>query len=168
MSVLFGTNPAQSQAASQMLALIIPFGVFASFTFVFTSIFHACSFSALAFKILVASAAAKCFSSFVLCSIPTINIKAFPVSNGIFYCCIFILSVIFIGKTGVKFSFFKVFAAPVSASAVCAAAVKTAFDTYFFSLPVILRLFFTGTVFFLLYILVMTLFGFSVDISAKK
>lgn len=164
MEFLFSTTPSQTQVSACLLAILAPFGVFACFTFVFSSIFHGCKRSDISFKILVAASVIKCVSSVVLVSFWQINIKGLAISGGIFYTVIFVLSAFNIHKVGIKFSFFKLFLIPVAASFGAMAAVELVFEFAFFSLPLMLRIFFTGIIYSLSYFMIVIITGFSVDI----
>ena len=164
LSFLFSTTENQTEISSSLLAIIIPFGVIASFIFAFNNILYALEKSDCVFKILLFASVIKCSISAFLSSIPQINIRAFAVSTCAFYTIIFVLSMFKIKKFGIKFSFFKIFFVPFSASFVVITAVNYIIKTVFVFLPIFWLVIFSGLFFCLGYFLVTILAGFFVDI----
>ena len=77
---LFSTTPGQTEVASQLIAILIPFSVLSCFISGFNSIINAGGKSHVSFKILVFASVVRCVVGFVLCGISQVNIKALAVS----------------------------------------------------------------------------------------
>ena len=109
---LFGTTQAQTQVASQMLAIVVPFGVFSCFISAFNAVLNAHGRTETVFKILLSASVVRCIVSRITCAIPQINIKAFAVSAALFYTIIFVASIIAVAKSGIKFPFVEALLVP--------------------------------------------------------
>ncbi len=161
---LFSTTENQTEISSSLLAIIIPFGIAASFISAFNNILYALEKSDCVFRILLFSSIIKCIISVILSTIPQINIKAFAVSTCIFYTIIFVLSMFKVKEFGIKFSFIKILFVPVSASIVSITAVMYIMKTALLSLPLFWTVAFSGIFFCLLYFLITIMTGFFIDI----
>lgn len=161
---LFGISPQQAQIASRLLAIVIPFCPFACFVSALNSVIHAHGKSAAVFKILVAASAVKCAVSAVGCAMPSVNIKALAVSAAAFYTVIFVLSVLYTAKLGVRIGFAKTLVPPLAAAMLTAFAVNIFKAGILYCLPLFVQLLLGGTVFCTGYILVVFATGFTVDI----
>lgn len=164
ISMLFGTNEAQTVIAQSLMKIIIPSGVLASFTFALNAIMHAYAKSDKVFKILLYASVAKCLLSWQLCQNPQINIRGIAISTNVFYIIVFILSTIKVKQMGVEFPLLKTFFVPVIGSYVIGFFTFILAESIFFSIPSIVRVFTTGTIFGLGYFVLMILSGFLVDI----
>lgn len=161
---LFGTTTGQTVVASSLLSILAPCCVLSCFISAFNAVLNAHGKSHTIFKILAGASAVRCILSFILCGIPEINIKAFAVSNCAYYVIIFVTSAACIKKNGVKLKLMRTLALP----AAVAAAVMLLLDFFtgmaLYSLPMAVRLFFSGVIYCLIYLLVMLFAGFTVDI----
>lgn len=164
ISALFGTNGAQTVIAQELMTILIPCGIFASFTFALNAILHAYGKSDQVFKILLIASCTKCILSWQLCSIAKINIRGLAISTVVFYVIIFILSTIRVKKLGVEFAIFKTFFVPVTGAYVVSAITMMLAKSILFSLPNLIKLVMTGGIFSLMYFLLLILSGFLVDI----
>lgn len=164
LSFLFSTTESQTNISSALLGIIIPFGILASFIFAFNNILYAWDKSKEVFRILLIASVIKCAISLFLSGIPEINIRAFAVSNCIFYTIIFILSLVKIKKAGINFNFIKIFFVPLSASVIAVTAVMYIMQNLLYALPDFLTVAFSGILFCLGYFLITILTGFFVDI----
>ncbi|MBE6878545.1 MAG: hypothetical protein E7488_05190 [Ruminococcaceae bacterium] len=157
---LFGTNGAQTRVSAQLLGILLCSSVFCCFTSVFNSVLYAAGKSSIVFRILFIASVAKCTVNYILCAVPQINIKAFAVSACVFHAIIFILSIINVKKTGVEFSFSKIFFKPCAATAVAIFIVILLTDTVLCYLPPVLKLGFSGVIYSLIYFLIAIIWGF--------
>ncbi|MEG3029084.1 MAG: oligosaccharide flippase family protein [Oscillospiraceae bacterium] len=164
INVLFGTSSAQGAIAAELLKIIIPSGVLASFTLAFNAIMHAMKKSYLVFRILMVSAAVKCGLSFVLCAVPQINIRGFALSANVFYAITFVLSLVELKKLKLEFSFFKVFFVPVSAAYIMVLVTGAVCNNLLLGLPLAVKIAIGGGFFLILYGILLILSGFLVDI----
>ncbi len=165
---LFDTSAGQTQIAASLLLIISPFIVFSCFISAFNAVLNALGKPRAVFCILLAASAVRCTVSFLLCGISGINIKAFAVSGGVFYTIIFVMSIFAVAKNGIKFSFATALMMPVAASVAAMMFLKIFASVALDSMPAAINLIFSGVIYCLLYLSVMMIWSFVVDIGSKK
>jgi len=163
IQLLFNTTPNQTKVAFVLLQIVCTGGVLCCFTSAFNSVMFAAGRSDKVFAILLSACIVKALASYILCSIPSVNIKAFAVSNVCFYTIIFVRSVVAVKKLGIKFDSVQIFGVPLLASVLSVVLVNWLKVTQLYSLPLFIKLFFCGTVFSLFYLLIIFCTGFFVD-----
>ena len=163
LQFLFGKSTAQTIVAVQLLRILCLSGVFCCFNSVFNAVFYAAEKSQTVFKILLLASGLKMTIGYILCGVEKINIKAFAVSTCIFYTIIFVLSLKQTKKLGVAVNWFKILVFPLLSALLSALVVNWLCNTQFYALPLFFRLLFSGSIFCLIYLLVLILTGFFVD-----
>ncbi|MBQ7284309.1 MAG: oligosaccharide flippase family protein [Oscillospiraceae bacterium] len=163
IQLLFGTNPAQTVVAQQLLRTLCFSGVFCCFNTAFNAVLYASGRSDTVFRILASACVAKAAASYILCGFPGVNIKAFAVSAAIFYTIIFMCSIAAVRKQGVDFGFVKIFFIPTVTATVSVLFVNWLAKAQLYSLPLFLRLFFSGIIYVLIYLLITVSTGILVD-----
>ena len=165
---LFGTSAGQTEIASHLMAILIPFIVPCCFISSFNAIINAYGKSRVSFRILVVASVVRCVLSFVLCSDSGINIKAFAVSAAVFYTIIFVMSGVYTCRLGIKFNPFKIILPPVASAVIMAAVLQIFIAPIVQFLPIVLKLLLQGIIFGTGYMLIVYITGFTVDILDKK
>lgn len=160
LSLLFGTNAAQTEVASQLLSILLCGGVYCCFTSVLNSVLYAMGHSSAVFRILIAASLIKCTANYLLCGVPQINIKAFAVSAVLFYTIIFVLSIVEIKRMGVRFEGAKIFIMPTVATAFSAVSVQMITPLAFCSLPLVLKVVFSAVIYLFIYLFIGIITGF--------
>ena len=163
VQLLFATTSNQTKIAAVLLKIICTGGIMCCFTSAFNSVLFAAGKSSRVFAILLSACAVKIVASFVLCGVPSVNIRAFAVSNVCFYTIIFVRSVTAVKKLGASFEFAHIFGVPFVASTVAVLLANWLKATQLYSLPLFIRLFFCGVIFALIYLLIVICTGFFVD-----
>ena len=165
---LFGTSTGQTEIASHLMAILIPFIVPCCFISSFNAIINAYGKSRVSFRILAAASVVRCVLSFVLCSDSGVNIKAFAVSAAVFYTIIFVMSGVYTCSLGIKFNLFKIILPPVASAVIMAAVLNIFIAPIVQFLPLVLKLLLQGIIFCTGYMLIVYITGFTVDILDKK
>ena len=160
---LFGISGAQAAVAQKLLRTVLLSGVFCCFVPVLNSVLYAMGRSKQVLNILLTACAARMIVSFGLCRVPDVNITAFAVSACIFYTIIFLQSIFAVKKQGLAVDIQGIFLPPAMSAAAASAAALGVNGMHTAGLPLVAELFFSGTVFSLVYLIILILCGFFVD-----
>jgi O-antigen/teichoic acid export membrane protein len=165
---LYGDRGAQIDLATYFLRFMAPVAILSAFSFPLNSILHARKKSDSILKILIFACGVKVILSYKLCSVGQINLMGCIVSQIVFHCIVFILSVIAVTKDGQGISVIPQLIVPVSVSYLLLTFLRIFADFVLYTVPTVFRTFFCGGIFVLVYVTIFLFIGFFVDNSDSK
>ena len=168
LSVLFGDKGSQTILAAEFLKIMAPVAVLSAFSFPLNSILHALGKSSAIFRILLVCCIVKAAAGARLCSVDNINIMGCVYSAALFHIMVFIMSVGKIKKSGVRLKVLQRLAVPAAASYILLTFIKIGSDRLLYTMPLFFRMFCCGTLFVVLYGIILLLSGFFVDNSSRR
>ena len=168
LATLYGDRGAQTTLATYFLRFMAPVAILSAFSFPLNSILHAQKKSATILKILIFSCAVKVALSAWLCSVPKINIMGCIVSQIVFNCLVFVLSVFAVTKAAPGVAVIPQLIIPVAVAYLLLTFLRIFADFVLYAVPTVFKTVFCGGIFVVVYVTVFLFIGFFVDNSATK
>ena len=167
LTTLYGDRGAQTTLATYFLRFMAPVAILSAFSFPLNSILHAKKKSGTILKILIVSCGVKVVLGYCLCSVEKINIMGCIISQIVFNCMVFVLSVLAVKKrAGV--SVLPQLIVPVAVAYLLLTFLRIFADFVLYAVPTVFKTFFCGGIFLVVYVTIFLFVGFFVDNSASK
>ena len=163
LATLYGDRGPQTELATCFLKYMAPFAILSAFSFPLNSILHASGKSSVILKILLFACGIKIPLGIRLCSVERINIMGCIISQTVFYCIVFVLSVIAAKKANPDISVIPQLIVPVAVAYLLLTFIRIFADFVLYTVPVAFRTVFCGGIFVVIYITVFLFIGFFVD-----
>lgn len=163
LTTLYGDRGAQTELAAYFIKIMAPVSALAAFSFPLNSVLHAAQKSADILKILLFACGIKVICSVLLCSVGSINIMGCIYSQVIFQIIIFYLSVKAVKQSGNDMKVIRNMIIPFVVSYVLVTFVRSLRDFVLYNMPTVFNTFFCGSIFVLLYLIIIVFVGFFID-----
>lgn len=160
---LYGDRGAQTRLATYFLRFMAPVAILSAFSFPLNSILHAGKKSSSILKILLLACGVKVISCTQLCGVGNINIMGCIISQALFQCIVFGLSVMSVKKTDKDFTIFRHIALPLVISYLLLTFLRIFADFVLYTVPTVFKTMFCGGIFVVVYVTILLFLGFFVD-----
>ena len=160
---LYGDRGAQTRLATYFLRFMAPVAILSAFSFPLNSILHASKKSSSILKILLVACCVKVISCTQLCGIGKVNIMGCIISQALFQCIVFGLSVMSVKKTDKEFTILRHIAVPLVVAYLLLTFLRIFADFVLYTVPTVFKTMFCGGIFVVVYVTVLLFIGFFVD-----
>lgn len=160
---LYGDRGAQTALATYFIRFMAPVAILSAFTFPLNSILHANKKSDAILKILLFACGVKVVLSGWLCSQPQINIMGCVISQIVFHCIVFVLSVMAVKKYSPGIQVIRTLVMPVSVAYLLLTFLRIFADFVLYTVPTVFKTFLCGGVFVVVYVTIFLFMGFFID-----
>lgn len=160
---LYGDRGAQTTLATVFLGIMAPVAILSAFSFPLNSILHANKKSDVILKILLLACSIKVVLSYWLCSKQNINIMGCIISQIVFHCIVFIMSVLAVKRYSPGVKVLKSFIVPGMVSYLLLTFLRIFADFVLYTVPTAFKTFLCGGIFVVVYVTIFLFMGFFID-----